>query len=350
MNDSLSKALLKEKVKEMTRSTEELLTLQPVVMKQLQMIFEKNRMAHAYIFDGEKSTGKTEVMKFFVKLLLCENPSQNVPCETCRNCRRIDNGNHINVKEIMPDGTVIKIDQIRDLISEMKMVGVEAGRKVYVIHHADKLNIPSANMLLKFLEEPDGEVTAILITEQIQSILPTIRSRCQHIKFSALPRQVLMQQLVENGVTHSMASTVSMVTNGLEAAKTLANDEQFAQMRKTVLKLVELIRKDVHEAMFIIHDEWLPFFKEKEDMELALDLLLFAYRDITAIKANPDVLTTYPDYFQIFQDIAYRTSYERLSEQMQAILNARSSVGRNMNRTLLMEQLMLKLQEGYTFV
>ena len=136
----------------MTRSTEELLTLQPVVMKQLQTIFEKNRMAHAYIFDGEKSTGKTEVMKFFVKLLLCESPNQNVPCETCRNCRRIDNGNHTNVKEIMPDGTVIKIDQIRDLISEMKMVGVESGRKVYVIHHADKLNIPSANMLLKFLE------------------------------------------------------------------------------------------------------------------------------------------------------------------------------------------------------
>ena len=69
----------------MTRSTEELLTLQPVVMKQLQTIFEKNRMAHAYIFDGEKSTGKTEVMKFFVKLLLCESPNRNVPCETCRN-------------------------------------------------------------------------------------------------------------------------------------------------------------------------------------------------------------------------------------------------------------------------
>ena len=334
----------------MTRSMEELLTLQPVVMKQLQTIFEKGRMAHAYIFDGEKSTGKTEVMKFFVKLLLCERPTQNVPCETCRNCRRIDNGNHTNVKEIMPDGAMIKIDQIRDLISEMKMVGVEGGRKVYVIHQADKLNIPSANMLLKFLEEPEGEVTAILITEQIQSILPTIRSRCQHIKFSALPRQVLMKQLVENGVTHSMASTVSMVTNGLEAAKTLANDEQFAQMRKTVLKLVELIRKDVHEAMFVIHDEWLPNYKEKEDMELALDLLLFAYRDIMAIKANPQILTTYPDYFQMLQDISYRTSYERLSEQMQAILNARVSVGRNMNRTLLMEQLMLKLQEGYTFV
>lgn len=339
-----------EKVKKMVRTVNELIQLQPVVMKQLQTIFDKNRMAHAYIFDGEKNTSKKDVMTFFVKLLLCENVVNNVPCETCRNCRRIDSGNHVNVKQVVADGNVIKIDQIRDLISEMQMVGVEAGRKIYVIHDADKLNVSSANMLLKFLEEPEGEITAILLTEQIQAILPTIRSRCQHIKFSKLPRAALLETLVENGVTNSMASTVSMVTNGLEAAISLASDEQFALMRKTVLKLVELLRKNVHEAMLVIHDEWLPSFKEKEEMELALDLLLYAYRDIVAIKANANTVTTYPDYYQLLQEIALRTTFERLSEQMQAILQARAALNRNMNRTLLMEQLMLKLQEGYTFV
>lgn len=339
-----------EKVKKMLKMTNELLTLQPVVMKQLQTIFEKNRMAHAYIFDGEKGTGKRDVMTFFVKLLLCESSIDNVPCETCRNCRRVDSGNHPNIQQIEPDGNVIKIDQIRELISEMKMVGVEAGRKIYVIHHADKLNVASANMLLKFLEEPDGLVTAILLTEQIQAILPTIRSRCQHIKFAKLPRPILMEYLAQNGVAHSMASTVSMVTNELETAISLAKEEQFALMRKTVLKLIEIVQKNVHEAMLIVHDEWLPTFKEKEEMELALDLLLFGYRDIVAIKANPDAVITYPDLYQTFQEIALRTSYDRLSAQMQAILTARASLNRNMNRTLLMEQLMLNLQEGYTFV
>lgn len=338
----------------MTKTIEQLITLQPVVIKQLQTIYEKNRLAHAYIFDGAKSTGKKDVMNFFVKLLLCEDVQQNVPCETCRNCRRIDNNNHTNVKEVVPDGAVIKVDQIRDLISEMKMVGVEAGRKVYVIHHADKLNATSANMLLKFLEEPDGDVTAILLTEQIQSILPTIRSRCQQIKFAAIPRKALYNQLVDQGITNSMASTVSMVTNGLESAMLLANDEQFAQMRKTVLKLIEQVHQNVHEAMFTLHDEWLPTFKEREEMELGLDLLLFAYRDMVEIKANPNLqpngIITFPDAYHSFQNIAYRTSYEHFSEHLQAILEARANVGRNMNRTLLMEQLMLKLQEGYTFV
>ena len=334
----------------MVRTVDELKTLQPVVMKQLQTIFEKNRMAHAYIFDGEKGTGKRDVMTFFVKLLLCENQSKNVPCETCRNCRRVDSGNHPNIQQLEPDGQFIKIDQVRDLISEMTMTGVEEGRKIYVLHHADRLNVASANMLLKFLEEPDGDVMAILLTEQIQSILPTIRSRCQHVKFTKMPRPLLVQALIDQGITQTMAATVSMVTNELETAISLANDEQFAHARKTVLKLVETVNKNVHEAMLIVHDDWLPSFKDKREMELALDLLLFAYRDIVAIKANPEATCTYPDMYQSFNEMALRSTYERLSSQMQSILQARASLQRNMNRTLLMEQLMLNLQEGYTFV
>ncbi|MFF5997060.1 DNA polymerase III subunit delta' [Lysinibacillus sp. KU-BSD001] len=334
----------------MVRQVEELKALQPIVMKQLQTIYGKNRMAHAYIFDGEKGTGKRDVMTFFVKLLLCENPLENVPCETCRHCIRIDSGNHPNIKQIEPEGQFVKIDQIRDLIAEMMMTGVESGRKIYVIHHADKLNTASANMLLKFLEEPDGEVTAILLTEQIQGILPTIRSRCQHIKFSKVPRQILIERLVEQGVTHSMASTVSIITNELETAMMLANDEQFAHARKTVLKLVETVRHNVHEALLLVHEDWLPSFKEKSDMEQVLDLLLFAYRDIVAIKANPDAVCTYPDMLYNFKEMALHATYERLSSQMQAVLQARANLQRNMNRALLMEQLVLNLQEGYTFV
>lgn len=334
----------------MTRNIEELLKLQPVVMKQLQTIYNKNRLAHAYIFDGEKGTGKVDIMHYFIKLMLCDNPLQNVPCETCRNCRRIDSGNHPNVHQIYPDGQFIKIDQIRDLVSEMKMMGMEEGRKIYVIHHADRLNVASANMLLKFLEEPDGDVMAILLTEQMQAMLPTIRSRCQHIKFQKISQAILLQRLQEHNVSYSMASTVSRLTNELETAIFLANDDGFAQARKTVLKLVEAIRKNVHEAMLLVHEEWLPLFKEKGEMEQALDLLLFAYRDIVAIKANPEAACTYPDMLQTFKEVALHSTYESLSSQMQAILQARVSLQRNMNRTLLMEQLMLNLQEGYTFV
>ncbi|MEJ9279696.1 MULTISPECIES: DNA polymerase III subunit delta' [Ureibacillus] len=334
----------------MLDTVDELMKLQPIVIKQLQMIFEKGRIAHAYIFEGERGTGKKEVMKFFVKLMLCQSPSKNVPCETCRNCKRIESGNHPNVLQIEPDGQFIKVEQIRDLISNMTKTGMEEGRKIYVVHHADKMNNAASNTLLKFLEEPDGQVTAILLTEQYQSILPTIQSRCQHIKFSNIPKEFLIQQLQEHGLTFSMASTVSQVTNSVEKGLALAQDEQFALARKTVLKLVETVRKNVNEAMLIVYDEWLPNVKDKSDFELSLDLLLLAYRDIVAIKANPESSCTYPDMVDTWKEIALSSTFEQLSNQMQAILQARQNVGRNMNRTLLMEQLMLKLQEGYSFV
>jgi DNA polymerase-3 subunit delta' len=150
--------------------------LQPVVMKQLSTVFQKNRVAHAYLFEGAKGTGKVAVMRSFVKLLLCEQPIENVSCETCRGCRRFESGNHPNFIQIEPDGQDIKKDQMLQLIFEMNKTALEAGRKIYVLHRADRLNASAANTLLKFLEEPEGLVTAILLTEKAHAILPTIRS------------------------------------------------------------------------------------------------------------------------------------------------------------------------------
>lgn len=334
----------------MVMNLDELKALQPVVMTQLQTIFEKNRIGHAYIFDGEKDTGKEEVATYFIRLLLCDEPLNNVPCGTCRHCKRIDSGNHPNVTHIHPDGQYIKIDQIRELISEMTKTGFEEGRKVYIIHDAERMNVASSNTLLKFLEEPEGLVTAILLTSNYQSILPTIQSRCQHIKFSSIPKHILRQKLQQEGITESMSATISMMTNSVEKGLELAKNEQFALARKTVLKLVETVGKNVHEALLIVYDEWLPNFKEKYEFEQALDLLLYAYRDIVAIKANLEADCTFPDMRQVWKSIALHSTYDCLSNQMQAILQARQNLERNMNRTLLMEQLMLKLQEGYTFV
>ena len=140
------------------------------------------------------------------------------------------------------------------------------------------------------------------------------------------------------------------MTNELETAISLAKDDQFAHARKTVLKLIEAVQKNVHEALLCVHEDWLPSFKEKSEMEQGLDLLLFAYRDIVTLKVDPEAACTYPDMHSYFKEIALHTTYERLSNQMQAILQARTQLQRNMNRALMMEQLMLNLQEGYKFV
>ncbi|HSJ39390.1 MAG TPA: DNA polymerase III subunit delta' [Planococcus sp. (in: firmicutes)] len=330
----------------MQMTTEEFKQMQPVVMKRLQGAFEKERLAHAYLFEGPTGSGIKEVTHFFVKLLLCEKPEQNVPCGTCRSCQVYDSGNHPNIVFIEPEGQNIKIDQIRELIFRMNKTGLTTGRKIYVIEEADRMNNSSANALLKFLEEPEFNVTAILQTGRLNAIMSTIRSRCQLVSFQPLSRPVLMEKLIAGGMTASMAATVSMLTQSEEEALALSADEQFPQARKTVLKLVEVVSNNVHEALLMLQSDWLPLFKEKEDTERGLDMLLFAYRDIASVKAGLETARTYPDMEETWKQMALQRSFTVLSTQLQAILQAKQQLPRNMNRTLLMEQLMLNLQEG----
>lgn len=331
-------------------TTESIDKLQPIAIKHIQSMVQKGRIGHAYIIDGAKGTGKTKVMMFFVQLILCENPTKNVPCETCRSCKRLKSHNHLSFMEIEPDGQFIKRGQIDELIHELSKTGIEKGRKIYVLHQADQLNISAANTLLKFLEEPQSEITAILLTDKVNALLPTIRSRCQQISLAAMPAHLIKKKIIEEGITDSMASTVSRMTNQVEEAINLAKEEHFGLARKSVLKLVEANNKSVHDSLMCIQEDFGPLLKEKEQAEQAIDLLLFAYRDIVAIKASPIADCAYPDMIHLWKQIALHTTYEQLSKQLEMILHAKQNLHKNMNRTLLMEQLMLNLQEGNTFV
>ena len=330
----------------MHKTIEELQDMQPVVIKRMQGAYAKDRLAHAYLLEGPSGSGKKELTHFFVKLLLCEAPNDNVPCETCRSCKLYDSGNHPNILFIEPDGQNIKIDQIRELIYTMNKTALNSGRKIYVIEQADRMNNSSANALLKFLEEPEANVTAILLTQRLNAIVSTIRSRCQLLSFQPLSRPKLMERLMADGMTGSMAATVSMLTQSEQEAKRMSEEEQFAEERKLVLKLVETVGSNVHEALLLIQSDWLPLFKEKEDAERGLDMLLFAYRDIATVKAGLETARTYPDMEETWKQMALQRSFDVLSRQLQAVLQAKQQLPRNMNRTLLMEQLMLNLQEG----
>lgn len=323
---------------------------QKLVIERLVTSFKNNRIGHAYMFDGEHGTGKEETALFFAKLLLCLKPQENVPCETCSSCRRITSHNHPNVTILRPDGQSIKKEQMDELITEMTKKGYETGRKIYIISRADRMNNSSANTLLKYLEEPDGDVTAILLTDSYQSMLPTIRSRCQRISFLPPSREMMVSGLVEKGITASMAATVTTVTADIDEAFQLAEDEAFALMRKTVLKLVEASDRNVHEALMFIQAEWSRHIKDKDETDRGLDLLLYAYRDVVASKAGLKSIPTYPDQKEFLDGLARKMTYNRLSAMMEAILQAKRHLHSNMNRTLLMEQLVLNMQEGLLVV
>ncbi|NPC94926.1 DNA polymerase III subunit delta' [Bacillus sp. WMMC1349] len=323
----------------------EMQALQPKVMRLLQNSIERNRLAHAYLFEGRKGTGKLDAAFLLAKSFFCLH-QKSEPCESCRNCQRITSGNHPDVHAVFPDGLSIKKGQIQSLQEEFAKTGLESQKKLYIISHADKMTTNAANSLLKFLEEPSNETIAILLTEQPHKLLDTIRSRCQVLSFQSLLPESIEKELIKQEISPSLASILSNMTSSLSEALELSRNEQFAETRAKVIKLYEVLHQRKGHAFFYIQDQWMPFFKEKDHQQMGLDMLLFIYRDVLSIQIGHEDKIIFQDLFQILKQHALQSTQQRVTNQILAVLEAKKRLYSNVNAHSLMEHLVLMLQEG----
>ena len=121
----------------------------------------------------------------FSKMLNCENP-EKAPCGLCNACRRVEHRGYTDVFEIFPEGASIKIDQVRRFILSCARGPREGEKKIYIFHDAHRMTPQAQNALLKTLEEPIAQIVTILLTENLQQLLPTVISRCQAIDFTSM--------------------------------------------------------------------------------------------------------------------------------------------------------------------
>ncbi|MCP3764483.1 DNA polymerase III subunit delta' [Domibacillus sp. A3M-37] len=324
---------------------------QPIVMRIIENSLLRDRVAHAYLLEGDPGTGKKETAMLFAKSLFCLEPEDEfMPCGACINCRRIEHGNHPDLHAIEPDGLSIKKEQIYYLQQEFIKTAVESVWKVYIVNQADKMTASAANSLLKFLEEPSANTVAFLLTEQSSRILPTILSRCQQLTFKPIDSDRLKQRLVEEEISIPMASLTSKLTNHLEEALEQSRDEWFALARSIVLKLYEGLKGGGLSAIVPLSEDFYSHFKEKQQVSLALDLFVLIHRDLLSIMTGEEHGLAFPDRLASFQQDALLLSAEKLADRMASILEAKRRLNSNMNQQLLMEQLLLKLQGGHAFV
>ncbi|MDB6097111.1 MAG: holB [Francisellaceae bacterium] len=153
---------------------------------QLIQWYKSNRFPHALLVNGPKKIGKFSLINQFSHLLLCENFSRDIslPCNKCKSCLLFLSKTHPDLKVIQPEiSQPIKIDEIRELSQWVVKKPMIHKIKMIIINHADSLNIQASNALLKILEEPPHFTYFMLITNQSFQLLPTIKSRCQELKF-----------------------------------------------------------------------------------------------------------------------------------------------------------------------
>lgn len=169
------------------------------IIKTIKNSLRENRMAHAYLFAGPRGVGKTTTARLIAKGLNClTNGITDDPCDTCDNCRAVNEGNFVDMIEI--DAASNRgIDEIRQLKDKINYRPARGRKKVYIIDEAHMLTKEAFNALLKTLEEPPSHVLFILATTEPDKILPTIISRCQRYDFKPISFESTRDRLLEIG-------------------------------------------------------------------------------------------------------------------------------------------------------
>ena len=246
-------------------------------VKKLKNALRSGRIANAYIFSGPEGVGKEFVAINFAKALNCLSDGE-VPCDKCISCRKIDDGNHADVMVIRPESTRLKIGQMRDLQRQGSYRAVEGDYKIYIITEAEKMTAEAANSMLKTLEEPPGIMVLILLTSAYSALLPTIRSRCQLLKFSVVPLTILRDELMKrSGISESKAKWAALRSQGkVGRALKLAKEDTADDISTS---FPDFSRKSGESLLNI--------FRKAEELNKvadSLDALLSWYRDLLLVK------------------------------------------------------------------
>ena len=150
----------------------------------IQNLISFNKISHAYLIEIDNYENDMKYINSFIKQILCHKQEKIIDCGECNVCRQIDSNTYLDLRIIEPDGVFIKKNQLLELQKEFVNKSLLDNKRIYVIKEADKLNDASANTILKFLEEPEDNIVAILLTTNRYKVLETIISRCQILSLS----------------------------------------------------------------------------------------------------------------------------------------------------------------------
>src|SRR5690625_143660 len=322
----------------------ELSKVQPVASKIFVNSLRENRVSHAYLIQGMRGTGKKSIANLLAMTLFCEERDSVEPCHHCHSCRRVVSGNHPDVHWLEREKQTIGKEQVDEFVKEFAYTGFESNKKMYIIPEAETLTVNAANRLLKFLEEPDMDTTAVLLTDNINAIIPTIRSRCQILDLQPLDELRFQTKLVNLQISENNARFISALTNNIDDAINYHEEELVYKIRDIVKQMIEITIVKYNERFLFLHKEMLTLLKGRNELELALDIFLLAFKDIINIQIDRKS----PPYF--FQEndtlVTQATNHfhqERVLKIVSIILEAKQRLKQNVHPTLVMEDFVLQL-------
>ncbi len=306
-------------------------------------------LPHAYIIEGAYGTGKHTLALELARALTCETRTNTsasaLPCGECRSCRNISRGAAPDIIEIQKDGASVGVDAIRELRKDIHISPIDLERKIYIINDAHTMTAQAQNALLLTLEEPPSYAFILLLCENSALLLETIKSRAPTVRMKPLSPEDTEKALLrsdpslENIRRSSPAlwNDMIMSSNGSAglAADLLAGNEasRISEMRRASEKFCRLAADSSKNSELLVHVTEVCT-SLRETAKAQLESFLLAIRDITLLKRDGDApLRFYSDRtFAI--ELSDSFSLRRLLKISDALLEAITSLERNMNTKL----------------
>ncbi len=330
------------------------------VTQTLQNAINSNRIAHAYLFTGERGIGKTTVARIFAKAVNCKAREQSEPCNQCNSCKEISSGRSIDVIEI--DAASNRgIDEIRELRENVKFAPVTSEYKVYIIDEVHMLTMEAFNALLKTLEEPPNHVIFILATTDPHKIPATILSRCQRFDFLKLTRTEIIgrlkellkqdglsiddealsliaenadgalrdaESMLDQALSFSAFDVDSVEIVGSEPVKPNINSEDISRFLglgsyQLLDSLMEnIINNDSAKSLEIINS----LANHGADLPQCLKKLVSYFRDLMIYKINPDLIDISETRLQRLNEFSKNISVDRLMKIVRVLTQTESEI------------------------
>lgn len=320
---------------------------QEQIKEHLQNALTTGKVSHAYIINGEKSSGKEFIAKIFAMALQCEQGGKE-PCNECRSCKQTLSKNQpdiIYVSHEKPNS--IGVDDIRAQVNnDVAIKPYSSKHKVYIINEAEKMTPQAQNAILKTLEEPPAYAVIILLVSNINTLLPTILSRCVVLNMKpvrdALVKKYLMEEL--QVPDYKAEVCVAFARGNVGKAKMLAASEEFENVKAEALSLLKYIKDmEIQEIVAAIK----KISEYKLEVNDYLDIMSIWYRDVLLFKATNDVNhIVFREEIQALRKVAARSSYEGIENVIKALDTAKKRLDANVNFDLAMELLLLEVQEN----
>ncbi|MBP5746515.1 MAG: DNA polymerase III subunit, partial [Lachnospiraceae bacterium] len=303
---------------------------QDMIKEHLMNALKTGNISHAYIINGERYSGKEFIAKIFAMALQCEKGDID-PCNECHACKQALSGNQPDIIHLTHEKpNVITVDDIREQInSDIVIKPYACDRKIYIINEAEKMNVQAQNALLKTLEEPPEYAVIIILTTNVDALLPTILSRCVVLNMKPVDDEKVKEFLMEYVQVPDYKAEVcaAFARGNLGKAKILASSEEFDKIKTEAIALLKHIDEmNVNEISIAIKQ----MNEYKLEINDYLDILAIWYRDALMFKATADANNLiFRDEIKFIKQTASRSTYEGLEIILKALDKAKARLSAN---------------------